>query len=82
MYYDWLTRELRQRFMGAHLVHLEPFKETSHVLFLHMGPKLTASGFLNRHILVAVALEFSVHSFSLALPSEVPGQLTRFSGNR
>lgn len=68
--------------MGAHLVHLEPFKETSHILFLHMGPKLTAPGFLNRHVLVTVAFEFGVYNFSLALPPEITGQLARFSRNR
>jgi hypothetical protein len=72
-HYNSSARKLKRRFMGAHLVHLEPFKETSHVLFLHMGSKLTASGFFNRHVLVTVTFEFGIHGFSLALPSEVPG---------
>jgi hypothetical protein len=60
---DWL---------GAHLVYLEPVEETPHVLFLHMRAKLATPGFLNRHVLVAITFELSVHDFSLTLPSEGP----------
>ena len=58
---------------GAYLVHLEPFKETPHILFLYMASKLTTPGFFNHHVLITVTLEFSVHNLPLALPSEVPG---------
>jgi hypothetical protein len=76
------TRKLKLRFTGAHLVHLEPFEETSHILFLHVASKLTASGFFNRHVLVTVTLEFGVYEFSLAMSSEVPGRLARLAGDR
>ena len=56
-----------------YLVYLEPLKETSHVLFLHVGSKLTASGFFDCHVLVTISFELSVQGFPLALPSKVSG---------